>query len=101
MPHLNPSKAAISVGTVLGAWHLSWVALVAAGVAKPVLDFVLRLHFLQFDYGLAPFVLSTAALLVGLTFTIGAIMGLVFAWVWNWLSRNSESVERRTAYSSR
>jgi hypothetical protein len=86
MRHLNPSRAAVSVGTVLGAWHLMWVILVAVGGAKAVMDFVLSLHFIQLDYRLAPFALSTAITLVGLTFAIGAVMGLVFALVWNWLS---------------
>lgn len=94
MRHLNPSKAAISVGTVLGAWHLMWVTLVAIGAAKVVMDFVLKLHFIQLDYTLAPFVISTAALLVGLTFAIGALFGLVFALVWNWLSGSDRSARR-------
>jgi hypothetical protein len=101
MRHFNPSNAAISVGTVLGAWHLLWVALVATGIAKPVLDFVLRLHFLQFEYTLAPFILSTAAMLVGLTFIIGALVGLLFALVWNWLGRRPEAAERGPALSVR
>ena len=86
MRHLNPTKAALSVGIVLGLWHLAWVTMVALGVAKPVLDYILRLHFLQFDYALAPFAISTAATLVAITFAIGALIGLVFALVWNWLS---------------
>ena len=40
MRHLNPSKAALSVGIVLGLWHLAWVTMVALGVAKPVLDYI-------------------------------------------------------------
>ena len=39
-----------AVETVLGAWHLMWVTLVATDVAKTVHDFVSRLHFLQFDF---------------------------------------------------
>jgi len=101
MRHLNPSKAAISVGTVLGAWHLMWVMLVAIGAAKVVMDFVLKLHFIQLDYTLAPFAISTAAMLVGLTFAIGALFGLVFALVWNWLSVRSEARDIEPAFSSR
>lgn len=103
MRHLNPAKAAISVGAVFGVWHFMWVTLVATGVAKPVMDFVLRLHFIQFDYALAPFAVSTAAMLVGLTFAIGALLGLVFALVWNWLSGRSEMepAGNRAAFSSR
>jgi hypothetical protein len=89
MRQLNPATASISVGAVFGVWHLMWVILVTTGVAKSVMDFVLRLHFIQFDYTLAPFDASTAITLVGLTFAIGAVLGLIFSLVWNWLSRPS------------
>lgn len=101
MRHLNPSKAAISVGTVVGAWHLMWVTLVAIGVAKAVMDFVLKLHFIQLDYELAPFAMSTAIMLIGLTFAIGALFGFLFALVWNWLSVRSEAMDIEPAFSSR
>lgn len=101
MRHLNPSKAAISVGAVLGVWHLIWVTLVAIGAAKAVMDFVLKLHFIQFDYTLAPFAISTAAMLVGLSSVIGAVLGLVFALVWNWLSERSEAAYHNPAFTMR
>jgi hypothetical protein len=101
MRKLNPAKTAISVGTVLGVWHLMWVTLVAIGAAKVVMDFVLELHFIQLDYTLAPFAISTAAMLVGLTFAIGALFGLLFALVWNWLSVPSEARDIEPAFSSR
>jgi hypothetical protein len=101
MRYLNPATAAISVGAVFGVWHLMWVALVATGVAKPIMDLVLKLHFIQLDYTLAPFALSTAITLVGLTFGIGAVLGLVFALVWNWLSVRSEAIDVDRAFNSR
>jgi hypothetical protein len=101
MRYLNPATAAISVGAVFGVWHLMWVALVATGVAKPIMDLVLKLHFIQLDYTLAPFALSTALTLVGLTFGIGAVLGLVFALVWNWLSVRSEAIDVDRAFNSR
>lgn len=103
MRQLSPAKSAISVGAVFGVWHLMWVTLVATGVAKPVMDLILRLHFIQFDYTLAPFAASTAATLVGLTFVIGAALGLVFALVWNWLSRqpSADIAAERPVFSSR
>jgi hypothetical protein len=102
MPYLNPFKAAVSVGTVLGAWHFMWVSCVAFGIAKPILDFILSLHFLQFDYALSPFAWSTALTLVGLTFTIGAVFGALFAAVWNWLSgREPRRSSERPAYGGR
>ena len=102
MRYLSPAKAAISVGAVFGVWHLIWVSLVAFGAAKPILDLILKLHFLQFGYTLAPFALSTAVTLLGLTFAIGAMLGLVFALVWNWLSGGQEQQsENRPAFSPR
>jgi hypothetical protein len=91
MKRISPAKAAISVGSVLGLYHLSWTALVAFGIAKPFMDFVLRLHFIQMSYDIAPFSASTAASLVALTFAIGAAFGLVFALVWNWLTSRAET----------
>lgn len=87
MRHINPVKAALAVGIVLGLYHLMWVTLVALGLAKPFMDWVLRLHFISFSYDMRPFDVATAATLIGLTFTIGALVGLVFALVWNWLAR--------------
>lgn len=103
MRQLSPAKAAISVGAVFGVWHLMWVTLVATGVARPVMDFILKLHFIQLDYTLAPFAVSTAVTLVGLTFAIGAMLGLLFALVWNWLSRrpSADSAAERPAFSPR
>ena len=89
MRHINPNKAAIAVGSDVGLWHLVWVTLVGIGWAKPVMDFILRLHFMELQYALAPYSAMTAATLVLLTFTIGAMFGLVFAVVWNWLSVGS------------
>jgi NhaP-type Na+/H+ or K+/H+ antiporter len=86
MRNISPVKAALSVGSVIGLYHVAWAALVAMGLAKPFMDFVLRLHFIQFNYQMAPFDLATAAGLVALTFSIGAAFGLVFALVWNWLA---------------
>jgi len=86
MRRISPTKTAVAVGTVVGLWHVIWVTLVGVGWAKPVLDFILRLHFIQLQFELAPYSATTAATLVILTFAIGAFFGLVFALVWNWLT---------------
>ena len=86
MRHVSPTKAGIAVGTVIGLWHVIWVTLVGVGWAKPVMDFVLRLHFINLQYDLAPYSAATAGALVLLTFTVGAAFGFVFAVIWNWLT---------------
>lgn len=90
MRHIHPTKAAIAVGSVIGMWHLVWALFVAIGWAKPLMDFVLRLHFIRLDYDIAPFALGTAAALVVVTFAVGCAFGLVFALVWNWLAGKGE-----------
>ena len=86
MRHINPSKTAVAAGSVVGLWHLIWATLVGIGWARPVIDFILELHFIELKYALAPYSTTTAMTLVLLTFTIGALFGLIFAVVWNWLT---------------
>jgi hypothetical protein len=86
MRRISPIKAAVALGAVTGLWHLMWVTLVGLGSAKPILDFVLRLHFIKVDYALAPYAATTAGALVILGFVIGALFGLLFAIIWNWLT---------------
>jgi len=86
MRQISPGKAGVAVGTVISLWHVAWVSLVAVGWAKPVLDFVLGLHFIKLDYSLSPYAIATAGELIVLTFVIGAMFGVVFAIIWNWLT---------------
>lgn len=101
MRTISPAKAALSVGSVVSLSHFAWVCLVASGYAKLFLDFVLRLHFIQFNYEMMPFNLASAAGLVALTFAIGAVFGLVFALIWNSLAaRPEEERERPVEFGS-
>lgn len=85
MRHVHPLKAGVSVGMVIALWHTCWVVLVGLGWAKPFLDFVLKLHFIQVQYQLEPYAGVTAAMLIALTFCVGLMFGIIFAIVWNWL----------------
>ena len=91
MRRISPIKSGTAVGAVVSLWHLMWVTLVGLGWAKPVLDFVLGLHFIDLQYSLQPYAATTAAALLLITFTIGAIFGATFALVWNWLGSGSPS----------
>jgi hypothetical protein len=86
MRHISIGKAAVSVGTVLAAWHTMWVTLVGVGWAGSVLNFILELHFLKVRVEVAPYSAFTAFALVATTFCIGALLGAIFAIVWNWLT---------------
>jgi hypothetical protein len=67
-----------------------WVVLVGVGWATGVLNFILALHFLRIDFQLAPYSAFTAFSLVAITFCVGALLGAIFAVVWNWLTAAGE-----------
>lgn len=92
MRYIRPLKAGIAVGVALGLYHLVWASLVALGWAKPLMDFILRLHFIHLDYAIEPFAPGAAAALIGVTAAIGFLFGLVFAIVWNRLAVASGAV---------
>jgi hypothetical protein len=70
--------------------------LVSSGYAKTVMDFILRLHFIQMDYQMAPFDGATGVTLVAITFAIGATLGFLVALFWNWMAghRTAEEVKK-------
>jgi hypothetical protein len=84
---LNPMRVGVSLGALMGLWHLTWSGLVAAGLAKPLMDFVLMIHFIRLDIGFAPFDVQLAARLVVVTSLFGFAFGWVFAVVWNSVTR--------------
>jgi hypothetical protein len=87
MSSINPNKAGLAVGALLGAWHLSWALLVALGLAQPLIDFIFWIHFIKPVYVIEPFEIARALILVAVTAGIGYIIGLLFALVWNRLHR--------------
>lgn len=90
MRHISIAKTAMAVGTVFAAWHTMWVVLVGVGWAQAFLNFILELHFLKIDFQLAPYSAFTALSLIAITFCLGALMGAIFAVVWNWLTAATE-----------
>lgn len=95
MRHINPTHAGLAVGGVFALWHLLWVSLVAFGVAGAILNYILKLHFIQIAITLAPFQMGLAVTLVALTFAIGFLFGFVFALIWNWLGSTSDRTRVR------
>jgi hypothetical protein len=86
MRRISPAKTALAVGSVFAICHTMWVTLVGIGWAKPVMDFALRLHFIELQYSLAPIRVTTAEALIVVSFAIGAFLGSTFAIIWNWLT---------------
>ncbi len=87
MHHLHQVKAGLCLAVILGSLHLAWAVLVASGWAQIVTDFILRLHFIQLDYVIEAFNVSTALLLIAITASIGFVVGWGFARLWNSLHK--------------
>jgi hypothetical protein len=83
MQTIHPNRAGLTLAAVLGGWHLGWALLVALGWAQPVIDFILRLHFIQPVYVVGEFSAAIAAALVAVTALIGYAGGFTAAALWN------------------
>jgi hypothetical protein len=83
MRAIDPIKAGLVFGILMGAFHLGWALLVAAGWAQAVVDFVLWMHFIKPIYFVAPFAAGTAAVLVAVTTATGFVLAFLFALLWN------------------
>ena len=84
---VNPIKAGVTFGMLLGVWHLCWSFLVAVGWAQPLIDFVFWMHFIRLDYVVQPFSLPIAAVLIVVTSVIGFAIASLFGLLWNKLHR--------------
>lgn len=83
MEKVNENALGLTLGTFVGGVHLIWVILVGAGVAQPLVDWFMSMHFLTLSYTFAPFALWTALGLVVLTFVVGYVVGWVFGALFN------------------
>ena len=68
---------------LFGLIHLVWATLIATQMAKPMMDWILALHFLQIPYTVLPFNYMTAGTLLGFTMIVGFVFGTIFGWLWN------------------
>jgi hypothetical protein len=87
MTTINPNKAGLVVGLILGGWHLLWALLVAAGFAQMLVDFIFWIHFFQRIIVVEPFDITRAFILVAVTAAIGYVIGYVFGVLWNRLHK--------------
>jgi hypothetical protein len=87
MGTVNPNKAGLTVGVMLGGWHFLWALLVAAGWAQAIINFVFRIHFLTPAWTVEGFHTGLAVTLVLVTAALGYASGYVLCVLWNRLHR--------------
>jgi hypothetical protein len=83
---ISPVRIGLVLGLFLAVFHAAWAALVAAGWAQGLMDFVFWAHFITPPYHIEPFALARAGALIGFVFAVGLVLGVVGGWLWNRLA---------------
>jgi hypothetical protein len=84
---INPLKAGVTFGALLGGCHFFWSLLVALGGAQSLIDFLFWMHFIQPAFVVQPFSAAAAAALIVFMFIAGFVTAFLFAVLWNRLHR--------------
>lgn len=79
---MSKSSLGLIVGIFSATLHLVWTLLVILNLAKPIMDFVYGLHFLNNPFLITGFTFSKAIGLLLLTFFGGYVLGYFLGWVW-------------------
>ena len=87
MQTVNLHKSGLTLGVLIGLSHALWAALVAFGLAQPIVDFIFWMHFIKPVYTIGPFNIGTALVLIAATSIIGYVTGLVLAGIWNFIQK--------------
>jgi uncharacterized membrane protein YqaE (UPF0057 family) len=77
----KPHLVGLALGAFFGLIHALWSVVVALGWAKPLIDWILGMHFIEMEFQIADFVFWKALILVVLTAVVGYVVGLVFAMI--------------------
>ncbi len=89
MNQVSAHKVGLVFGGMLAIGHAIWSIMVFMGIAKLFLDWILGLHFLNFQYSINSFAIFTALTLVIVTGVIGYIVGYVCGRLWNLAHRTA------------
>jgi hypothetical protein len=84
---INPNKAGLVIAALIGGWHLVWAALVAAGWAQPLINFIFWAHMIRPVYVIGAFDAAAAGTLLVITFFLGYVFGCAGGALWNRLHR--------------
>lgn len=87
MNKINTHKLGLAVAILVGGGHLLWSLLVAGGWAQALINFKLRMHFLEMPINVAGFDLGTAILLVLVATAFGYAFGRIIGAVCNWVNK--------------
>jgi hypothetical protein len=84
---LGPKHTALTVGLFAAIMHILWSLAVAIGFGQGWTGWVLSLHFLSMSVTITAFNFVTAITLAIFAFVAGAVVGWIFATVFNWVGK--------------
>ncbi len=87
MNNINGKRLGLTLGTFAAFLHLVWVLLVAFNWAQAFSDFVHMMHFIDHPMTILPFSFGRAILLIIIAFIVGNVIGNLFAFFWNKMSK--------------
>jgi hypothetical protein len=79
----NPVKVGLVFGFFVALAHVGWATLVATGHAQRLVDFIFWAHFISPPFHVEAFDMMRAGILVGVTFAVAFIGGVVASLIWN------------------
>ena len=83
MGTINPGRAGLVFGALIGGGHLLWSILVALRWAQLLIDFIFWSHFIKPVYVVEEFSLGRAAILIIVTAAVGYVVGFCCGHLWN------------------
>jgi hypothetical protein len=96
---LSTTTTGLVVGAIMGAMHLLWSVLVAAGWGQPTMNLIFWMYFIKPVNLIEPFESIRAISLVVATCIIGFVFGWAAARLWNRLrAQIVRPFERQTVH---
>ncbi len=89
MNNVNSHKLGLVVGGMAAFMHLLWALMVLVGLAKPLMNWFMGLHFLTAPHSVNPFSFGKALMLVVMAGVVGYLFGFVFGSFWNLAHRDA------------
>lgn len=85
--HINPAKAGLALGALVGGLHLVWSALIGLGWAQGLVNFSLWAHMVNMPVVIGPLDPSAAVTVIVVAAIWGTVIGYAFATIWNHVHR--------------
>lgn len=87
---LNKFKVGLALGGFVSFLHVIWSILVATNYAKPLTDFIFKVHMMQSPLIINEFDWRLSVSLIIITAIVGFVVGFIFACFYNWANKGAK-----------